>query len=55
MKGIADDEIVRIITVSGVLVSEIRVENKNPIDISHLPQGIYLIKAGDVVKKLIKQ
>lgn len=55
VKGVAEDEIVKIMNISGQSVYEVKISKEGQIDISYLPQGVYLIKIGDVVKKMIKQ
>ncbi|NDV47582.1 T9SS C-terminal target domain-containing protein [Paludibacter sp. 221] len=53
--GIVGKEHVAILDVSGVSVSEFDVEKDELIDLSHLPQGLYFVKVGGMVKKLLKE
>ncbi len=55
LRGIMDDSLVEIISVTGVRVYQNQVNNNTTIDISNIPEGIYFVKinhklAGKVVK-----
>lgn len=55
IRSLADTEIlVSICDLKGSLIKEVRVFTPNPIDVSSLSKGIYLIKINGKVSKFIK-
>ena len=53
---VAADKIVRNITIYNVYGIEVaRAYNTDRIDISHLPSGVYLVRADDTTKRIVKK
>ncbi|MBD99645.1 MAG: hypothetical protein CMO34_07355 [Verrucomicrobia bacterium] len=52
--GPKSSEIVQLVDINGRILLNRRIESSLKLDLSELPKGIYFVKAGNSVQKIMK-